>query len=428
MVKLLKRQVSDIRRGGLIVLRIKASRVPKRIFDLANLLWATPLLLLLRLMKPFILFRFGSIRNDRIGHFTADTSYYLATMPDVTGHEIVDLFWFTGKHSNEQWARMVKSELRVRWYVKYLYLLNRKLPGGSQHIVPPMIRSRDTQGIFQKPVKKFELMPEDNKRAETWMEKRGWLPGQPIICLLVRDSEYLSKTKLHSNAETAPALEGTNNWHYHNYRDTDIKTYRQSISFLLDCGYWVVRMSKIASEPVGLEHNRFIDYPFVSDQDDLMDIWLSRNCRMFISVGSGIDVLADIYCIPAVLVNAIPLRSFHTWKNNIWVPKYLSWRSTNKLLSLREHLQHAYSTTMEYDHAGIAITDLSSADILEAILEQEQRMNGTWADTADDVQRQSRAWEIFKASPDFSKFHNYKDPNARIGAHFLRKMGDPFLN
>ena len=64
------------------------------------------------------------------------------------------------------------------------------------------------------------------------MRQFGWQDNMPIVCLMVRDSKYLSHSSLHKDKD----------WGYHSYRDSDISTYKTAVTWLLNRGYWVVRM------------------------------------------------------------------------------------------------------------------------------------------------------------------------------------------
>ena len=76
--------------------------------------------------------------------------------------------------------------------------------------------------------------------------------------------------------------------------------------------------------------------------------------------------------------------------------------------------------TEEYEDAKIKVQDLSSKEILQAVLEMEERLNGTWKEKDEDQELQKRFWEILKKNNNYSKVHGFIHPEARVGAHFLR--------
>ena len=93
----------------------------------------------------------------------------------------------------------------------------------------------------------------------------------------------------------------------------------------------------------------------------------------------------------------------------------------NKSLTLSEHLEHAYGRSEDYKKASIKVEDLTAEEILEAVLELESRLNGTWKRTDFDTQQQSLFRLLLQSHEDFNKFHGVIQLESRVGAHFLRK-------
>lgn len=383
--------------------------------------WVLPVLGVIRLMRPLILIRFAPILNQRIGHLAMDSSFYLATHPKNTRFPLTfHWFWFKGESCNEFWSNMVREKLFVRPWVRHLDEWNNLIPYGEAHIVPFLVGSRDSLGLFQKDVERFQIPEAANKFALAWLQKRGWQEGQPFICLLVRDSKYLDDQQ-NKDADSK-------RFAYHNYRDSNIDTYIPAIRYLLNEGYWVIRMGKVAHTPLAISHPHLIDYPFINDQDDILDIYLTVNAKLFISTGSGPDIIRGIYKdSPTLFVNAVPLMGLHSWHNMTWVPKHLIWTKTGKYLTLQEQLQHTYFEGEQYEANGISMIDLSADEILQVTIEQEQRIKGLWTEDAADRSRQNRFWEVFQQWPEFRKFHGWKHPQARIGSNYLRTLGVSFF-
>jgi putative glycosyltransferase (TIGR04372 family) len=188
-------------------------------------------------------------------------------------------------------------------------------------------------------------------------------------------------------------------------------------------------MGKVSNQPVQISHPNLIDYPFITDQRDLMDIWLARHSVLFISTATGLDILPGIYKNPPSLyVNALPLTHLHSSHYSTWTPKHLLWRESGKNLTLKELLKNNYVSSKDYDEKGIHIVDLSSEEILNCTKEKISRINGTWLETAEDKILQDRFWTTLKNWEGFSNLHKWIHPQSRVGAHFLRKMGESFFD
>jgi putative glycosyltransferase (TIGR04372 family) len=387
-------------------------------------LWAVPAVLVIRVVRPWRHVRLAALEPHRIGHFVADAAILLARRSlEPPAARTRDLFWLPKATSNEQWARMVRRHMVVRPWVRYLFKFNKLIPGGAPHelALPSWSGNRAAYAPLRASTSRFTFTPDENQKARAWLQRRGWRDGEKFVCLQARDSAYLATHPLHSQMQKG-------HYDYHNYRDVDIDTFGGVARALVDRGYWVIRMGQIVQKHFPFEHDRVIDYPFVHDRDDLLDIWLSVHCSLFVSTGTGIDVIPWVYGKPPVVfVNALPLFMVASQISHVWVPKHLRWKTSGKLLTLSEHCAHRYSVGSDYERAGILIEDLAADEITAAVLEGEQRSTGGWRETHTDRDLQRRAWEILRHCPDFLNFHESIHPDARFGCAWLKSMGDEFL-
>lgn len=411
-------QLEHIFKGGPAVLGRKAII---GLITAIHSVWAIPLIVFIRVMRPWWHIRMGTLIAERSGHFVFDAAYYftLAKQAKAKLHATF-LFWFPNATANAQWARMVRRNLTARWWVRYLIFFNRAIPGGQLHELPGTHGSRDVSGIIARSTSSLAFEQEEDEKARRWLRRRGWRDDEPFVGLLVRDSAYLSSHPLH--ASTARGHLGR-----HDHRDSDIATYTEAVRWLADRGYWIIRMGKTAHHPLEAARSRIVDYPFMNDQDDLYDIWLAANCRFFISTGTGIDSIPTAYRQPVVYVNYIPLNHICSYARNITVPKRLRWQHSGKALTLREQLQHGYLGAANYEAAGIAVENLTCGEISAAVMECEHRLTGQWQESDASRRRQARFWEILAASPEYHKLHGYIHPESRAGSDWLESMGDAFL-
>lgn len=425
-MKPLSKQLYEIRSGGWPVFRKKLGNLyyllPK--YSLKTLLllflqapWAIPGVIIIRCIRPWRTIRLGTLRSDRIGHFAADAGQQWAMRQEQQSN-YQDLYWLPSKTCNSFWAEMVRRNFTVRPWVKPLDIWNRILPGGAIHHRPTSTTaSRDINGWLEKTQAKLPFLPEEDERAKAWLRRQGWQDGEPFVCLLVRDSAYLNTDPLHKKGD----------WNYHNYRDSDIATYAPAAEWLAEQGAWVLRMGKTMAKPMPSSHTRIIDYAFHPEKSDFLDIWLFAHCTLCITTGTGPDMVGDIYRRPILLLNYIPVCDLFSWSNAIHLSKTLVWQASGIRLTWREYLDHSYHHTNDYPQAGIKIVDLTPEEILAAVEERWQRIQGTWVDTQDNLKRQQEFWKILKSQPDFSEYHGWIHPESRVGATWLRNMGDNFL-
>ena len=230
-----------------------------------------------------------------------------------------------------------------------------------------------------------------------------------FICLNARDDTYLKEYM------------GESNWDYHSYRNVDIDNYRAAAAYLSENGYGVVRMGKTVEKAFDVNSPLVFDYATSEYRSDFLDVWLMANCFFCISNGTGLDSIGDIFRVPTVMVDFIPLTHLHTWQDAITLPKHLYWDKDNiKELALSEVIRYEFVRTEQYVQSGITIVDSSPVEILSVVTEMEQRLTNCIKDTDLDVERQTRFWELFQKGEHFSKYHGFIHPRNRLSQHMLR--------
>jgi len=426
MIIYLSRQISEIREEGWKAVRRKArsafGRAVKLPFHLIVFSLAVPVVLFLRLIRPWVLFRFGCINSEIIGACVYDSEYYL-TEREVEKEKAIDCLYFQSKyHPNEQWARMVRRHLRINPVFRYLDTANQVIPGGEiHHKVVCVTRSRDIKGYLARTDPHIIFNSEEDTRGRQFLNKLGLVPSDRFVCLIVRDSAYKEKFQT-----TGTPFGKNKDWSYHNYRDSDIDTYEDAAMALAEKGYWVIRMGKVVHKPLKADHTCIIDYANTKFRSDFLDIWLMANCFFCISGScTGLDEVPRIFRRPAVYVNFLPLQLLVTYDHVMSVPKHLVWQETNKQLTLSEYLNHSYHYSKQYEDAKISVKDLTAEEICQAVMEQEAKLTGKWHRSDADQQYQDRFWKIFKSHPDFGKNNGKIHSQARIGTHSNHPV--PFL-
>ena len=377
-----------------------------------------------RVLRPFVLIRFGRISAYIFGTFVFDIEFYLREK-DFSGTKSFDLFFYDYKHrgfenpTNIQWDIMVRRKLKIYPFVSLLHRANMMIPGRDQHIVKLALdqyRSRDPKGILSKTHPKIGFSQKEILRGNEFLREIGLDVGDRFVCLNVRDSAYKNR------------YQSWKDWSYHNHRDSEISTYEMCVEYLADRGYWIFRMGKAVDGPFNVKHPNIIDYANTSFRSDFLDIWLSANCFFLISTDSGLDNVAKVFNRPILFVNSIgPITLMMTWIHSMTYPKRLEWRKTGELLSLTDQLEHSYSKHQEFDNLGIEIKDLSSKEITEAVIEMEKRLMNEWVDDDEDNYLQGLFWEQFTSWPKFNEYHGWIHPKAKFSSSFL-KNNPEFLN
>jgi putative glycosyltransferase (TIGR04372 family) len=387
----------------------------RRRVELVNGIWALPLVLVIRLIRPLILISFCGIFSERIGHFSIEAAEQINGYRNRKRNEFRFYFFISNPTCNAQWALMLKRTLPM--YLPFLQIVdrwNKIIPGGNaHHIKNTYTKARYLKYYTNQRDVSIKFLQGEDDIAKTWLRAQGWRDGEPFVCLLVRDSAFMTANPDNVLNEA--------------YRDTDITTYLPAVKWLLDQNIWVLRMGSFMKTPMSLKDEHFIDYAFLSTRSDFLDVWLFANSSGVISTGSGPDQFSVIYQIPILYVNAVPLGILHSFMAMIWVPKHLRHIETREWLTLEETLHNTYFSSREYLSAGLEIIDLNEKEILLAVQEFWKRIIGTWIDSEKELLVQDRFWQEFQTWPDYSKNHDWKHPKARVGQAWLASMGDNFL-
>ena len=382
-----------------------------------NAIWAIPLVLLIRIIRPALHVRICGVDAARIGQMIPDLALHL--QKDMfRSARTLHLYFFLGPISNLQWALMAqRSTLKIfgEW-LRIVHTWNRLIPGGRPHELPSSFtNSRDIDGIFEKFDCSIPFTTLETSQCKKWLKSKGWKEAEPFVVLHVRDSEYLK--------QWVPTI----NWNYHSYRDSKIETYLPAAEWLNSQGVWVIRTGQKMLSPIQPSSKMIIDYAFDEEKSDLLDIWLFANCNGCITTVSGPDMASALYLKPLLCVNASPLGILFTMFNSIHVPKNLFWKASGTSLNLKEYLDHTFFYTDAYRNAGICIVDLTPEEILSATKEFWGRIQGTWDETESELKRQHEFWEIFLTWPSYHEFHNWKNPLSRIGVSWLESKESSFM-
>jgi putative glycosyltransferase (TIGR04372 family) len=379
-----------------------------------------PVVYAIRRLRPKYYFRFGVIRSDVLGHSVFDPVFYL-NHKQYTGGKEIDFFYFSRPPGpNSFWSAFIKKNIRICRVIRYMHLANTIFLKDETLVVSILGNSVgddvDRDQILTKVAWYPKFSEAQNKVGRQFLRKIGVQPESKFICLIVRDAHYKARYQSHIKAD----------WDYGDFRNSDIDSFSDAITSLLERGYSVIRMGKGAEKKCSVNHPRMYDYAFSEERSDFLDIWLMANTFFTVSTGTGLDTVSVVYQRPVVYVDYIPVGLIASYVKSITVPKRLFWKEDSVELTLAESLGHCYQTSLDYRNAGILVKDLSSVEKKEAILEMESRLKGQWQD--NDGTDQDRAWEIIKRWPRFASYHGARHPEARIGAGFLERRGAKYLN
>jgi len=403
-------------------------------FIASYLLAAVPFVFLIRLVSPFVLFRFHRLESDRIGPFTMNPEVYLSEL-DAGLHKkgdqvfliegmnsivqegkfkTIDLFYFNTKTCNKYLKKLWKRSVTTHQLFMPLDMLNKLMPGNYlKHIVPMRRYSfLDVNGILNTTKPHLIISEEERKQGESYLISKN-ITNEEFICIHARDSAYLEKNH-----------KGEANWKYHSFRDTDINDMVNGLMpLVMKKKYSVFRMGAVVDKEINISDSKVIDYAANGDRTDFLDIYLSANCRFFVTDSAGICCVPQAFRRPIVAVNLSQLNLLHTWDSSFVLLPRKFWLTTEKrFLKFSEILNHkiGYScSTEEFKEHNIELIYNTIDEISEAINEMEMRLTGEWVESESDEILQKKFWS------NYGPIDNIQPViRAHICSNFLRNNKD----
>jgi putative glycosyltransferase (TIGR04372 family) len=390
----------------------------KKLLSVIRKIIGLPFVIIIVLLSPFVVIRFGLIRSDRIGHFVSDVEAYLCIQDTKSfQRKEIHLIGCPGPTSNTQIFAMWRRAFRImpfyriwslldescrfwtrskRYHLQLAELINDfyLIPTGKQHL------------FFAK--KELEL-------GKDILQKLGIPIGAPWVCFHNRDPSYIDLTWKTRKS-------------YHDYRNFTISSMRDAAEELTRRGYYVVRMGSVADEPFSTSNYKIIDYSFSSLRSDFMDVFLLANCFAHIGSDSGIADIPYSFRRPISYVNFSSTLIEIILKRKLAYPfliKRLRNKATGKLISLQQMydlgLENA-CRTQDFEMAGVEVVDNTSDEIRDLAIEMIERINGNWVVNAEDKDLQSCFWAVVEKST--GSRIKAVNVSSYIGTSFLKKHLD----
>jgi putative glycosyltransferase (TIGR04372 family) len=425
MKMFIEKQIYQIKQGGITVLVRKIKLLFRKTFNLLLCILAIPVVLIMRLIRPWLLVRLGSLISSRIGHFGPNTEMYLCERDagiNVPNQRYVDVFYMAFKPiCNKQLAIMWHRVLHIwpAWILSPIKMVNQLIPGGKVHEVGNNTQSdRDVHNLLDQIPRHLQFTSEEEMRGEAGLRLMGIPMEMPFVCLIVRDSAYLAEHLCGGNLDTAS---------YHNYRDSDIQEYRLAAETLADRGFFVIRMGVNVNTDIKSTHPKVIDYATNGMRSDFMDIYLGAKCAFCISTGTGFDGVPMVFRRPIAYVNMAPAGYFPSFSSKqLGIFKHYLDANTNCHLTLLEIFSSntgfsCHGSDLEIH--GVNLIDNTPEEIRDVAVEMVERLNNTWQEHPEDKALQQHFLELFTTGA-FSE-SRYGNPlhgkiRARFGAAFLR--------
>ena len=370
------------------------------------------------LAKPFVQIRLYRMVDSRIGHLALNTErvrlstlqrnaqnskrevlVYCSESKNCSNNALRKLFFRDSLHLRGHIAWLtLRMSSSIRFFNSFASIANGDL-----------IIDRD--GLISSNLPELTFTSQELNDGNDFLDQLKVDP-QKFVCLHVRDSAYL--TNIFGQQI-----------HKHDYRDSEISTYVEAAEVLAEMGYTVFRMGALVKEPLVSKHPKIIDYATNGMRTEFLDVFLGAHCTFCISTGSGWDGIPIIFRRPILLVNHLPTFDTSTIPLPITIyPKILGNQRSLPSLSLTELIQREIATphnSAAYADAGVEIRDLNSEELVEAVTEMAQRVEGTFVETPEQKEMQAKLRHILSTHPKLQPTPNYYPIRAQFASCFLSR-------
>ena len=370
------------------------------------------------LVKPFVHFRLYRMMDTRLGHLATNT-------------EMVRLKNFSeGKNVNRKEKIVYCSESRSCANSTLLAMFIRNSPHFKSHLAWLLVNlaqkiklfnsfsshgnkelSVDYTGLFNNYPPTLTLNYEESSIGERFLDKLS-VDRDKVVCLSVRDPAYFRNSS-HVNDD------------YHEYRNSLISTYLAAAELLANLGYAVFRMGAKVLDPLNSKNPMIFDYANSGNRTELLDVYLGSVSRFNIVTASGWDSIPTIFRRPMMRVNHLPIFQPSTLcLNLVMYPKSLYVNSSNSVLTLRQIIDIGIATSQnsfQYSEKKLEIRDLSSEELVDAVTEMAQRVDGTFVETPEQKEMQAKLKHILSTHPKLQPSPNYYPIRTQFASCFLSR-------
>ncbi len=385
----------------------------------AKVLLCFPIIVLIRLISPFILIRFGSLNSIRMGHYFFDIEFYL-NQKRVSKINSIDIFYISRNPAVnlfvEQFARRYININKIAMYLDYCNMI---IPGGSKHkiIMATHINgSRDSEGLFSGTDPILTFSDEENSMGLKYLRSIGIENQNEYVCLLVRDSNYFKVILPEADMSK------------HDYRDSQISNYLLATEWLFkNKNIKTLRMGKFVKDRAP-SNQYLIDYANSSDRSDFLDIWLMANCLFCISTTPGLETVSVCFRKPLLLSSHLPYGDARTGSDKcIELFKYIKSTKTGEYIGIREQIEKNLINAFDSnDYSEYEIIDNSKEEIKEATIELMKLIENKKIYSDETLKLNAKFWQQLKKWDEYNKYHGHI--NSFISPAFLKKNYDWLLD
>jgi putative glycosyltransferase (TIGR04372 family) len=278
--------------------------VLKRLVKVLLFAFSFVVLLVMKLLQPFVRFQLCVVGFHRYGHLALEPEIFLAEreISKSTGASAkrVISIWSLGpvaRQSNKYLAKKWKQELLAlpSWLVSSLHSV-----GSTFSILKlnePKLSITGSSNGLDKTAPHLSFKAKEIEEGKKGLAEIGINPDKPYVCLIVRDGgHYKSKGEIESAG--------------YELLNRDINDFSGVAEVLIKNGFQVVRMGSGSERPFTSKPDGVIDYALSRNRSEFLDVFIAANCEFAVSTQTGPDAVCMLFRRPVLYVDVTSYSQF----------------------------------------------------------------------------------------------------------------------
>lgn len=321
-------------------------------------------LLVMKLLQPFVRFQLCVVGFHRYGHLALEPEIFLAEREiikatNASSKRVISV-WSLGpvaKQSNKYLASKWKQELLVfpSWFVSSLHSVGSVFP--VLKLKEPKLSITGSMNGLDKTASHVSFTANEIKDGKKGLVKVGVNPDKPYVCLIVRDGgNYKAKGEIESAG--------------YEVLNFDINSFSGAAEALIESGFQVIRMGSGSEQPFTSKPEGVIDYALSKNRSEFLDVFIAATCEFAVSTQTGPDSVCMLFRRPVLYVDVTRFSQFFFGvKKATWAPARLY--KNGRTLNLSEILNSEIAWFKDpnlFSKNGISQQKSSSNELKELVL------------------------------------------------------------
>ena len=383
-------------------------------------LLALPVVLVFYLLKKFVIVEFVLPNVTLFGHLALEPEKVLSNFASQGSRSVGDpkriLIWSLGKSKDQVNKALVKIWRRELFVlpsaiVDAIHRASKWLPNFEMKVLQ-FDKLHENDHVLDLCESHLKFTASETQTGEDYLRHVGIEPGEPYICLIVREAAWAPPT-------TGPSSSGT-------LRSRSFEDFLLAAEALADLGVAVIKLG--AAGTFQTAGTKIIDYANSKDKSELLDVYLPAHAKCVVSTMSGPDAVALVGRVPVLYVDIAQYSlCFAGTRLVTWVPARLISQKLGRAMSLSEVFESGagrFLGSTAFEQAGITVEQSSPEHIRDYCLDFYKSLS---TPKSDHEQIQNLYREKFHALLSKNSIAKLAPFNSSLSPLYLDMYGEEFL-